>query len=54
MVPDSGQPLVRLDMVRKPKIPNFCVFLISVFIQPVQVQTDFNQERQYTYNATLW
>jgi hypothetical protein len=40
-------------MVRKPKIPNFCVFLIIVFIQPVQVQTDFNQERQYTYNAAL-
>jgi hypothetical protein len=38
----------------KPEIPEFFVFLFSVFLQPVQVQTDFNQERQYTYNATLW
>jgi len=40
MVPVSGQPLVRLDMVRKPKTRNFSVLLISVFLQPVQVQTD--------------
>jgi hypothetical protein len=53
MVPVSGQPLVRLDMVRKPKNPNFSIILISEFFQPVQVQTDFNQDRQYTYNATL-
>jgi len=31
MVPVSGQPLVRLDMVRKPKNPNFSIFLISEF-----------------------
>jgi hypothetical protein len=54
MVPVRGQLLVRLDMVRNPKIRNLYVFLISVFLQPVQVQTDFNQESQYTYNATLW
>jgi hypothetical protein len=48
MVPVSGESLVRLGTVRNPKTPNFCVFLISVFLQPVQVQTDFNQERQYT------
>jgi len=48
MVPVSGQPLVRLGTVRNPKNPNIYVFLISVFLQPVQVQTDFNQERQYT------
>jgi hypothetical protein len=53
MVPVSGQPLVRLDVVRKPKHQNFYVFLISVFLQPVHVQIAFNQERQYTYNATL-
>ena len=41
MVPVNGQPLVRLDIVLKPKAPNFCVFLFSVFLQPVQVQTDF-------------
>jgi len=39
MVPVSGQPLVRLDMVLKPKTPNFCILLISVFLQPVQAQT---------------
>jgi hypothetical protein len=53
MVPVHGQPLVRLGMVRNPKNLNFYVFLIIVFLQPVQVQTDFNQEKQYTYNATL-
>jgi hypothetical protein len=41
MVPVSEQPLVRLGMVRNPKPPNFYVFLISVFLQQVQVQTDF-------------
>jgi len=43
MVPVNGQPLVRLDMVLKPKAPNtyICVYLFSVFLQPVQVQTDF-------------
>jgi hypothetical protein len=53
MVPVSRQPLVRLDVVRKPKIPNFSIILISEFLQPVQIQTDFNQEKQYTYIATL-
>ena len=48
MVPVTRQPLVRLGTVRKPKNQNIYVFLISVFLQPVQVQTDFNQERQYT------
>jgi len=54
MVPVRGQLLVRLDMARKPKNPNFSIILINVFLQPVQGQTDFNQERQYTYKATLW
>jgi hypothetical protein len=44
---------VRLDMVQKPKNPNFLTFLISEFFHPVQIQTDFNQDRKYTYNATL-
>jgi hypothetical protein len=53
MVPVSGQPLARLDTVLKPKNQNFCILLNSVFLQPVQVQTDFNHDGQYTYNATL-
>jgi hypothetical protein len=53
MVPFREQLLVRLDMVRKLKNSNFSIILISQFFQPLQVQTDFNKERQYTYNATL-
>jgi threonine/homoserine/homoserine lactone efflux protein len=48
MVAVSGKPLVRLGTMRNLKNPNLYVFLISVFLLPVQVQTDFNQERQYT------
>ena len=44
---------VRLDIMQKPKNPNFSTFLINEFSQPARVQTDFNQERQYAYNATL-
>ena len=53
MVPVSGQPLVRSDMVLKSRTPNFFILLINVFLQPVQVQTDFNNETRYSYNATL-
>ena len=43
MVPVSGQPLVHLGMVRNPKTTNFYVFLINVFLRPVQVQTDLTK-----------
>jgi hypothetical protein len=54
MVPVSGQLLVILDMVPKPKIRNFSLILISEYLQPVQVQIDSKEEMQNTNNSALW